>query len=429
MDIKQDLSLLKQTADKSVSPYHCILEAERQLIEAGFSKLELTGDWSLIRGHSYYVPVFDSTLFAFTVGKDMDRHSTIRMAAAHTDWPCFKLKPSPEVTSGTYGKLNVEVYGGPIFSSWLDRPLSIAGKVCTKGDTPFNPNTIFVDFGRPLLTIPNLAIHMNRETNQGVALNPQKDLLPLIARLDESLNRDGFFLKLLSQEIQTDPADILDYELFLYCKEEGMSFGINQEFFSSPRLDNITSVQAALCGITAGNRENGLNVIAIYDNEEIGSHTKQGAASPLAERILGKIYKSLGLEDYLTDALFSGFLLSMDVAHALHPNHEEKNDITNKIYLGDGVAIKMAARQSYATDARAVSVVESLCLAGHIPYKKYSNRSDIPGGSTLGAISCGCLNMPTADIGVPILAMHSARETMGASDMAALAELCRVFFH
>ncbi|RGZ00905.1 M18 family aminopeptidase [Clostridium sp. AM58-1XD] len=424
-----DLQTLAQTLHASVSPYHCILEAERQLSEAGFLPLSLGNPWTkLKRGGSYFVNVFDSTLFAFRIGKEFRETASIRIASAHTDWPCLKLKPSPEVSSERYGKLNVEVYGGPILSTWLDRPLSIAGKVCLKGNNPFSPKTVFVDFKRPLLTIPNLAIHMNRKVNDGVALNPQSDMLPVLTLITEALDRECYFINLLASELKVMAGEILDYELYIYNTEQGTQLGLANEFYSAPRLDNVTSVQAALSGLVETSRDDGLNVIALYDNEEIGSFTKQGADTAVTERILRKIYSSFGLTEFLDDALFRGFLLSMDVAHATHPNHGERNDIKNKIMLNDGVVIKMAARQSYATDARFVSVAESLCLENEIPYRKFSNRSDIPGGSTLGAIASGKLNMPAVDVGIPMLAMHSARELMGSSDQKALTDLCRAFF-
>ena len=425
-----DLQKLSQMLQASVSPYHCILETERQLSEAGFLPLSLGENWTeLKRGGAYYVNVFDSTLFAFRIGKEFHENSSVRIASAHTDWPCLKLKPSPEVTSERYGKLNVEVYGGAILSTWLDRPLSIAGKVCLKGDDPFSPKTVFVDFKRPLLTIPSLAIHLNRKVNDGVALNPQTDLLPVLTLITESLDRERYFMDLLASEFHMNAGEILDYELYIYNAEQGATLGLADEFYSAPRLDNITSVQAAVSGHMETSRDDGLNVIALYDNEEIGSFTKQGADTAVTERVLRKIFTSFGFSASLDNALFNGFLLSMDVAHATHPNHGEKNDIKNKIMLNDGVAIKLAARQSYATDARFVSVVEGLCLENEIPYRKFSNRSDIPGGSTLGAIASGKLNMPAVDVGIPMLAMHSAREVMGTADQKALVDLVTAYFN
>lgn len=425
----EQLERLEQTLKASVSPYHCILESSSQLREGGFEELKLGREWKLDRGKSYYVEVFDSSLLAFTIGGRLKEVPTLRMAAAHTDWPCLKLKPSPEVSTRHYGKLNVEVYGGPIYSTWFDRPLSMAGKVCVKGENPFEPVTRFVDMKRPLLIVPNLAIHMNREVNDGVKLNAQVDLLPVLTLLTKELEHEEYFLKLLAKEACCEPEDILDYDINLYNLDGYTTVGLHEEFFSGPRLDNITSVQACLSGILEGRREDGINMIALYDNEEVGSRTKQGALSAVTERVLEKLYLSLGYnrEEYLNGVL-NGFLLSMDVAHALHPNHVEKCDIKNQILLGDGVALKLAASQSYATDAAAVSVIEGICRTCNIPYKKFSNRSDLRGGSTLGALSSSLLSMKAVDAGVPMLAMHSARELMGSRDQAALVALAAKFF-
>ena len=294
------------------------------------------------------------------------------MEAAHTDWPCLKLKPSPEVSTSRYGKLNVEVYGSPILSTWMDRPLSLAGKVCAAGETPFSPSVHIVDIKRPVAVIPNLAIHMNREVNSGVALNPQKDMLPILTLLGENTDKDHCLVNLLARETGCAPEEILDYDLCLYNLDSCSTLGLEDQFFCAPRIDNLTSVSACLAGIASGFRQSGVNVIALYDNEEIGSRTKQGAFSAVTDRVLEKLYLSLGYsrEQYL-NAVMNGFLLSMDVAHAMHPNHTEKCDIKNQILPGDGVAIKMAAAQSYATDASCISVIEDICRRSHIPYKNF----------------------------------------------------------
>ena len=442
MNPQKDIEHLTRLLMDSVSPFHCILTASQILKDAGFKRLDLTGAWNLEPGHGYYLPVFDSCLMAFTIGsecRNMETISTVsdfspavpslRMEAAHTDWPCMKLKPSPEIPVGRYGKLNVEVYGSPILSTWLDRPLSLAGKVCTSGETPFSPNVHMVDIKRPIALIPSLAIHMNREVNKGVELNPQIDMLPILTLLKDQADKDNCLLNLLAEEIGCSPDQILDYDICLYNLDSCTTLGLNEEFFTAPRIDNLTSVQACLTAIASGFRTGGINVIALYDNEEVGSRTKQGAFSAVTDRVLEKIYLSLGYsrQQYL-NAVMDGFLLSMDVAHAMHPNHKEKCDIKNRIFPGDGVAIKMAAAQSYATDATCISVIEDICRRSHIPYKKFSNRSDIKGGATLGTISSAMLSMKTVDIGVPILAMHSAREIMGADDQAALVALASEFF-
>ncbi len=414
-----------------VSPFHTIRYCAGILETQGFEELKLDSPWSIQAGKSYYVNIFDTSMAAFSVGKDAVSGGGVpglRVAASHTDWPCLMVKPSPELTCGPYAKLNVSVYGGPILNTWLDRPLSLAGKVCVRGMDPFHPEVLLVDFARPLLTVPNLAIHFNREVNKGVELNPQKDMQPILAVLDETLNKDTFFLDLLAKETGRNKEDILDYEFYIYNFDEPCLLGIKDEMLSSPRLDNLTSVHACLSGIMNSRRENGINAAVLYDNEEIGSSTKQGAASPLLERIMEKVYLSLGYgrSDFL-NALFGGFLLSLDVAHALHPNQAEKYDPKDRICLNEGVALKLAVSQAYATDASYVSVIEDICRRNSIPYRKFSNRSDIRGGSTLGSISSCLLTMPTVDAGAPILAMHSSRELMGVKDQWALAELTRRF--
>lgn len=464
MNTQKDIEQLTHLLSHSVSPYHCILTASRFLEQENFTRLDLTAHWDLQPGHGYYIPMFDSSLAAFTVGsgcaashclshtasapgsspaaapsgssaaaasQDSSQATvpTLRMEAAHTDWPCLKLKPSPEVALGRYGKLNVEVYGSPILSTWMDRPLSMAGKVCVAGDTPFSPQVRIIDVKRPIAIVPNLAIHMNREVNQGVKLSPQTDMLPLLTVLTEQSDKDHYLLNLLAREAGCLPQDILDYDICLYNTDSCTTLGLEDEFFSAPRIDNLTSVQACLSGITAGFRDGGINVITLYDNEEVGSRTKQGAMSAVTDRILEKIYLSLGYDrDAYLCAVMDGFLLSMDVGHAMHPNHREKCDIKNQILPGDGVAIKMAAAQSYATDASCISVIEDICRRSHIPYKKFSNHSDMRGGSTLGTISSALLSIKTVDIGVPILAMHSAREMMGTKDQSALVALASEFF-
>lgn len=427
-DYQKDLSELTAQLKAGVSPFHTIRYNASLLKAQGFEELRLGQPWKLAACKGYFVNAYDTTLIGFTVGADTEKHPAFRIAASHTDWPCLMVKPSPEIVTGGYGKLNVSIYGGAILSTWMDRALSLAGKVCTRGSDPFHPIVHFVDFRRPLLTVPNLAIHFNREANKGVELNPQIDMQPIITMVDDTLSKDSFFLELLAEEADVRKEDILDYEFYIYNCDEPQLLGIHDEFLSSPRLDNLTSVHACISGLLNSSRKEGIRVAALYDNEEIGSDTKQGAASPLLDRIMEKVYLSLGYSrsDYL-DALFNGFLLSLDVAHAFHPNKTEKYDPKDRVELNDGVALKLAVSQSYATDASYVSVIEDLCRTNDIPYKKFSNRSDIKGGSTLGSISSCLLNMPAVDAGVAMLAMHSAREVMGVEDEWALAEMTRKF--
>lgn len=417
--MNREIENLMHLIQASPSPFHTILECEKQLQEIHAVKLDKAAKWTLSPGNIYYTNLYDTTLIAFRVNAGYQAGDGVRIAASHTDWPCLRIKPSAETVTGSYAKLNVEVYGGPILNTWLDRPLSVAGKVVLKGDDPFRPRICYVDFARPILTIPNLAIHMNREVNKGVELNRQTDMLPLAGMVQETLEKDQFFMNALAAELSADPSSILGYDLCIYNAEAPCLTGLKEEFLSGPRLDNLTSVQACLSGLLRSGRERGIDVIAMFDNEEVGNMTKQGA--PVFKHVLERISLGLGLsrEEHL-QAMMDSFMVSADVGHAVHPNKPELNDITNKNYLNEGFLIKMACSQSYATDCEADGIVEGLCLKYGIPFGKFLNRSDLRGGSTLGSFSSSDLSMMTADVGVPLLAMHSARELMGVKDQEAL---------
>lgn len=422
-DIPHALLSFIQTA---TSPYHTVLASAAILREHGFQELSLHKPWHVEPGQSYYLTVYDSTLVAFTLGPNVQSH--LRLGAAHTDFPCLRVKPNCAITSHGYGKINTELYGGMIRESWLDRPLSLAGKVALRGSNAFEPQIRFVDIEKPVLTIPRLAIHMNRKVNEGVALNPQKDMLPLMT-MTGTPSHTTYFQQLLAAACHCSLDDLLAYELTVYPTEPGCLVGLHDEFISSPRLDNLTSVFACLDGIIAAQGADGVNVIALFDNEEVGSRTKQGAASLVLPHLLERLYTALGQDrEAYEQALSRAFLLSVDVAHALHPNVPEKCDPTNEPILGKGVALKMASNQTYAGDADAIAIVKALCQDGSIPYQQFVNRSDMAGGSTLGSLLSANLPIRTMDIGIPILAMHSARELMGTPDQAGLHSLLRRYF-
>lgn len=419
---------LMKTVNISTCAFTAADEAMRQLEQAGFMELKLSDEWFLERGNGYFINIYDSTVFAFKIGKEFDG-GMLRVAAAHTDHPCMYIKPNPEMSTKGYGKINVEVYGGPILNTWLDRPLSVAGRVALRSNNPFKPAVKIIDIRKPIFIIPNLAIHMNRDVNKGVELNRQTDMAPLACILEEEINKENFFLEYLSKHLQVDVKDILDFELYVYNTDKGERIGMNEEFISSPRLDNITSVVACVQGIISSNRVDGINVIALYDNEEIGSRTKQGADSNLFGFVMEKMYNSLGYgrEDYLNGVL-EGFLLSIDVAHALHPNKAEKSDPTNTNMMNDGIVIKRASSQTYATDCETIAMLEMICQDNDIPYQKYACRSDGTTGSTLGTIANKYIPMRAVDVGVPILAMHSSRELMGVKDIAYMERLVQAYF-
>lgn len=418
-EIEALLSFIQQ----SPSPAHTVAAAAARLRGAGFAALSLAEDWQLAAGGRYFVSVYGTTLLAFTVGDA----GPLRMAAAHTDFPCFRLKPAAGLTHAGYGVLNVEPYGGLILRTWLDRPLGLAGRVVLRGADAFHPRAELVDFARPLVTIPSLAIHMDRKVNEEGGLNAQTDMLPLAALLGD-MGKGDWWQAALAAALGVTQEEILSYELSTYPFEAGCALGLADELLSSPRLDNLTSVWACLEGLlgaSAGSVPAGVRLVALFDNEEVGSRTKQGAGSLVLAEALRRIYEKAGGEAARAQALADGFLLSVDVAHGLHPAHEEKSDPAVRPVLGSGVAIKQAASQAYAGDAEAVAIVRELARLQAIPVQDFVNRSDSRGGSTLGSIASALVPVRTMDVGVPILAMHSARETMAAADEAALISLVR----
>lgn len=418
---------LFQLLERGTSAVMVVREAEARLRKAGFEELSFSQIWGLTEYGKYYVRHHDTTLFAFTVGKRLSSfRERLRIGAAHTDFPCLRIKPNPDVKAGGYAQVNVEVYGGAILNTWLDRPLSISGRVALAGEG-IMPKMREVSVERTLGVIPNLAIHMNREVNKGIELNKQKDLLPILGLADEGQEKQ--FLSFLAKELETEPENILDYELWVYCRENPQYAGMEEELILSPRLDNLTSVEALLRGIIESKCEEGINVVALFDHEEVGSRTKQGAGSVLLSDVLKRILGALNrTPEQISASLYDAFLLSVDVAHGLHPNQMGKMDITNKPVLGKGLCIKEASSQSYVTDCEAVAFIEQICRKEQIPYQKFVNRSDIIGGGTLGAVAAGFLPVRAVDIGVPILAMHSAVETMGAADMQSLTDLIGAYF-
>lgn len=415
-----------QLLKDSVSSFHTVLAAEKLLKDDGFQKLDMAEEWKLENMGKFYVKHRDSSLFAFTVGRDCTREIPLRIAAAHTDFPALYIKARPQMKSHGYVRLNVEVYGGPILNTWLDRPLSAAGRVVLRSGQVLRPEVRFVDLEEAFCTIPNLSIHMNREVNRGVELNRQQDMLPVMG-LADSLSEGDCFLEYLAERMEVRPEDILDFDLYLYCTEEPCYTGIHREFLSASHLDNTTGVQALLDGIRGEVQEHGVNAAAFFDNEEVGSRTAQGAASAQLLNLLKKIFRSVN-QPLSEEILYQAMMLSVDVAHAVHPNHPEKADPVLAPRLGGGFCIKEACSQSYPTDSSAIGVVQQICDAERIPWQKFANRSDLPGGSTLGNIASAFLPVAIVDIGAPVLAMHSIRELMAREDMEALSRCVRAFF-
>jgi len=411
-----------------ISPYHAAQSGLETLVEAGFTPLAYDAPWDLAPGGRYVTVAAGTMLFAFVVG-NKGLGKAPRLAASHLDWPCFKIKRNPELVSAGVAKINVEPYGGQILSTWMDRPLSAAGVVCVRGEDPFEPEIRLVDLMDPVFVIPNLAIHMNRKVNEGVPYNPAKDMQPLCHVIEEGFVKNGYLERKLAERMGCSPEDILSYDLGLYVKEDPIFQGFDGELLTSPRLDNLTSLAACLDGIRAADMEEGLAVIVGYDHEEVGSKSRQGADSATVHVLLEKIASAFGMDraEYL-DYLQRGFLLSCDVAHAVHPNYAEFADPSNQALLGHGLAMKMNFRQKYPTDAKAVAVVTALCEKNEIPHQTFFNRSDLAGGGTIGAYATSLLTLRAVDVGVPMLGMHSARETMAAVDQKALSDLVCVYF-
>ncbi len=402
--------------------FHTAEEVSRRLLAEGYTKLEESAEWELQSEGKYFVTRNGSSIIAFRVPAEVSR---LMITASHGESPAFKVKPDPEMPcEGCYVKLNTEKYGGMVYHSWLDRPLSVAGRVLVKTDAGMETRLVNID--RDLLMIPGLAIHMERSVNEGLTLNPQKDLLPLFG--DEGA-KDGFW-ELIAENAGVDPEKILGSDLFLYCRTLPCIWGKQGEFLSSPRLDDLQCVFASLQGFLKGDAKGALPVYCVFDNEEVGSGTKQGAKSTLLFDVLQRICEARGIsQSQYRRAVAGGFMLSADNGHAVHPNYPEKADPTHRPKLNGGVLLKYNANQKYTTDAVSEGLVRYLCQKAEVPFQKYVNRSDIPGGSTLGNLASEKVSINTADIGVAQLAMHSAYETVGVKDTAYLCRAMEAFYN
>lgn len=429
MDRQQCNERLMALTNCGVSPFHAVAYVEEELKQAGFQELKIKDRWQISLGGSYYINHHGTTMIAFTLGKNFQPEDGFRIEASHTDFPCFRVKINPEMTEEKYEKLNVESYGGLMLNTWMDRPLSIAGRVALRSEDVFHPKMQLVDLKKPVATIPNLAIHMNRDVNKGVELNKQTDTIPVVGMWGEETEKKDFFLKFLAKEMGVNPEDIVNFDLNLYNTEKACYVGMEEEFISAPRLDNMTSVHAVMEALLDSRREQGINVGVFFDHEEIGSKTKQGAGSMLLSHILEKLYLSLGYSELDYKSAFgNSMLLAVDVGHGYHPNQNKKHDPVNKGALNQGINLKQAASQSYATDSEGIAIVTQICDKYKIPYTQFTNRSDATSGSTLGSIASAMLPVLTVDVGVPLVAMHSARELMGSEDQLSLVRLMQQFY-
>lgn len=413
----------------AVSPYHGAKASADMLDAAGFERLEQAQPWNIKKGGRYYTVCFSTTVIAFTVGENFQPGDKLRICAAHIDWPCLHIKPSPELTGSGCCRLNIEPYGGMIFPSWLDRPLSVAGRLAVKDGSSTGARSLLVNFEEPILTIPNLAIHMNGKINSGYDYNANRDMIPIIRTVEDNWNKNGYLNGLLAKKAGVEASDILFYDLCVYNTEKGCIVGAEGDMLSAPRLDNLTSAYACLYGIINSGREDGINAAVLYDHEEIGSKTKQGAASTTLSMLLEKLSLSLGLDrSQHLDMLMNGTLLSCDVAHAVHPNRSDMADSTCRAFLNRGVVLKMNNNQRYPTDTMGTAGIASVCESAGIQYQLFMNRPDMAGGGTIGADASSQLGMCTIDCGVPILAMHSARELMSPRDEEAICALTAAMF-
>ncbi len=417
--------------EQSPSCFHVIANLKEKLDKAGFTELRERDAWEIVAGGKYYVTRNDSSLIAFQVPESVVKG--FHMVASHSDSPTFKVKENPEKEAEKqYVLLNTEKYGGMILSTWLDRPLSVAGRVVVQGESL---TTKLVNIDKDICVIPNLAIHMNPEANKGMEYNPQVDMLPLYAGCADSDGTKYWLREEIAQAVGVRSEDIFGQDLFLYVRDKGRIIGREGEFILSPKLDDLQCVYASMEAFVQGNPKEFISLCAVFDNEEVGSATKQGAASTFLEDVLERVCDCLPTEcvegdnrHLLNRLIADSFLISADNAHAVHPNHPEKADPTNRPYLNGGIVIKFHGGQKYTTDAVSAARMREICKKADVPVQTYTNRSDILGGSTLGNISTGHVSVSSVDIGLPQLAMHSAVETAGVKDLAYAIKAFETFF-
>ena len=406
---------------QSPTAYHVIENVKHELDRAGFTGLKESEVWELEEDGKYYVTRNGSSLIAFTVPKKV--YKGFRIMASHSDSPCPKLKEESEVLGGGVVRLNVEQYGGMLFAPWFDRPLSVAGRifVCEEGEI----RPILVDLKRDIAVIPSLAIHMNREANSGYKYSFQKDMLPIISTSDGKRS----LMSMIAEEAGVEESSIIGNDLFLYPRDKGVIWGAENEFVGSPRLDDQECVWCSLSGFKRAENSEHVKMLCVFDNEEVGSRTKQGADSDFLLMIIERINDNLGRsrEQYHM-AFANSFMISADNAHAFHPAHGEKYDSAHSPVMNGGIVLKFSARQSYTTDGYSAAFVRKICEDKKIPLQIFMNHSDQPGGSTLGNISNSHVSLNTADIGLAQLAMHSAYEVAGVKDMDWLVTFSEEFF-
>ncbi|MDE7381826.1 MAG: M18 family aminopeptidase [Muribaculaceae bacterium] len=431
---------LMKRLDESTCNFCAVLTMRKELEAAGFKEKNPADAWDVKPGEKFYVVKNDSAIFAFIAGEGSPAEEGFRIIAAHSDSPAFKLKPSPEIYGdGGVVSLNVEKYGGGIMYTWFDRPLSISGRVMTKGADPMHPVKHIIDLKRPVATIPHLAIHFNRAVNEGNPLSVQKDMKPVAGifskeEYEECKEKGGVINVMIARHLGVEPTDIISSELFLYPVVNATLTGIHEEFLQSPRLDDLSMCYCALEGLLkeADRKVGATRVMAIFDNEETGSATKQGAGSPILANILRRLTALLSPEEDAEEsfqrAVAQSFMISADDAHAWHPNYNEKYDPTNHPVVGGGPVVKINANCKYMTDATGAAVFAGLCEAAGVPCQYFVNHGDVAGGSTLGNIFTSQMDVNGVDMGCAIWGMHSACETASASDHEDTAKVFAYFY-
>ena len=422
-------SLLK-FMDNSPCNFLAVKTIKEILLQNGYFEKSLKDKLDAKPGEKFFVTKNDSAIFAFKIGHKPETETGFRIVAAHSDSPCFRIKPHAEMCGeGGIVRLNTEVYGGPILYTWFDRPLSIAGRVILKGENALEPLTTTVKIDRPLLSISHLAIHFNRAVNEGNKLSKQKDMLPVLGIITDELEKGNLLLNVIAEELKCCKDDILDFDLSLYDVNAASLVGLHNEFISSGRLDDLAMAHAGLCALLSSETSDMTQVLAVFDNEETGSGTKQGAASPELKNILHRITMQFGGSDEdFYRAVERSFMISADMAHAIHPNYPEKHDPTNHPVMGGGPVIKINANQKYITDAQSAAVFAEICRKAGVPVQYFVNHSDSPGGSTLGNILTSQLPMRGVDMGNPMWAMHSCRETICVKDQEYVCKAFTTFF-
>ena len=421
---------LLQFMDAGVCNFLAVDTIKQMLSENGFSEKRIEQPLQCRPGDKFFVTKNSSAIFAIKIGSRPINETGFKIITAHSDSPCFRIKPNPEMRSGDHiVRLNTEVYGGPILYTWFDRPLSLAGRVILRGESALKPVTRLLKIDEPILMIPHLAIHFNRSVNEGNALSKQKDMLPILTRISDSLSANGLLVNYIAKSLGVDSYDILDFDLFLYNTQPATLTGLNKEFVMSGRLDDLSMAHAAITAIIEATDDEATCISAIFDNEETGSGTKQGAHSPVLSNLLRRVAECQGANyDEFCQAVGRSFMISADNAHAFHPNYAEKYDPTNHPSLGGGPVIKINANCKYMTDAHSAAIFKSLCDEASVPCQYFVNHSDVAGGSTLGNIFTGQLDIEGVDVGNPLLAMHSACETGSTEDHINMIRAFKQFF-